>query len=74
MNRFLNITAGLLVGAMFGAGLVLLFTPESGADLRRTIQERINDIVEEGRAAAEARRLELQDQFSALKEPAPRRR
>jgi len=73
MNRFLNITAGLLVGAVVGAGLVLLFTPQSGADLRRTIQERLDDIVEEGRAAAEARRLELQSQFSALKEPAPRR-
>ena len=73
MSRFSNITAGLVLGALFGAGLALLLTPQSGEDLRRTIQERFNDILEEGRAAAEARRLELQDAFSALKEPAPRR-
>jgi len=72
MNRVLSISAGLVVGGLCGLGLALLFTPWSGEELRRTIQDNIDTILEEGRAAAEARRRELQRQLEALKEPAPR--
>lgn len=69
MSRVFRMLAGLLVGAAVAAGLVLLFAPRSGAETRRRIQESIEDILAEGRQAAEARRLELTAQFDALKQP-----
>lgn len=72
MNRMLRFGGGLLLGAMVGAGLVLLLAPQSGVETRQLIQERIQDILEEGRMAAEVRRLELQARFEDLKRPSPR--
>jgi gas vesicle protein len=69
MSKVFRILAGLLLGAAVAAGLMLLFAPRSGAETRRRIQECIEDILAEGRQAAEARRLELTSQFDALKQP-----
>jgi gas vesicle protein len=59
----------MLLGAALGVGLVLLFTPQSGDELRRKIQERMQDILAEGRQAAEDRRQELTAQFESLTQP-----
>jgi gas vesicle protein len=67
--RFFRITMGMMLGMLVGAGVVLLFAPQSGTDLRQTIQDRIQAIVDEGQQAAAARRLELAAQFEALKQP-----
>lgn len=69
MCKVLSIASGLIVGAMLGAGLVLLLTPRSGADTRRMLQERIQAIRVEGQQAAETRRLELTSRLEALKRP-----
>ena len=69
MNRVFRILAGLLVGAAVAASLILLFAPQSGAETRRRIQEYIEDILAEGRQAADARRLELTAQLDELKLP-----
>jgi gas vesicle protein len=69
MSRALRTTAGVLMGMLVGAGLVLLFAPRSGTATRRLIQERIQAIQAEGRQAAEERRLELKTQFESLKQP-----
>jgi len=69
MSKLLRIMAGLLVGMVVAAGLVLLFAPRSGAETRRRIQECIEDILAEGRQASETRRLELVSQFETLKQP-----
>lgn len=37
--------AGLLIGALMGAGVALLFAPQSGADTRRMIRRRSKKIV-----------------------------
>ncbi len=71
MNRMLTFGGGLLLGALVGAGLVLLLAPQSGMETRQLIQERIQDILEEGRVAAEVRRQELQARFEDLKRPSP---
>jgi gas vesicle protein len=59
----------MVLGATVAAGLVLLFTPQSGADTQQLIRERVEAILSEGRQAAEMRRLELQMQFDTLKQP-----
>jgi gas vesicle protein len=64
-----RIAAGIVLGALASAALVLLFAPRSGAATRQMIQDRIQSILDEGREAAEARRLELTEQFEALKQP-----
>lgn len=70
--RALNFASGFLVGAMLGVGLVLLFTPRSGEELRLTVQDRVNAVLQEGRQAAEQRRLELKADLEARKQPIPR--
>jgi gas vesicle protein len=72
MDRVVRMMAGLLLGAAVAAGLVLLFAPRSGAEMRQQIQERIQDILAEGREAADSRRLELTTQFENLKQPYPK--
>jgi gas vesicle protein len=67
IGRSLRFMVGLWLGVVFGAGLVLLLAPQSGADTRQAVRERIQGIMDEGRVAAEVRRLELTTQFEALK-------
>jgi gas vesicle protein len=69
MNRLLCYSGGLLLGAAVGVGLVVLFAPQSGADTRQMIRDRVNEILQEGRMAAEARREELMAQFEVLRQP-----
>ena len=69
MGNVFRFTAGMVLGATVGAGLVLLFTPQSGVDAQQMIRERIGAILSEGRQAAEMRRLELQTEFETLKQP-----
>jgi gas vesicle protein len=50
-------TAGLLIGALVGAGVALLFAPQSGAETRRLIRRKAK------RLAADA-----QDRFEDVKD------
>jgi gas vesicle protein len=54
--KVLRIAAGLVLGALVGAGLTMLFAPQSGAKTRQLIQDRIDAVLEEGRQAAGTRR------------------
>jgi len=69
MNKVVNITAGLVLGAAVGAGLVLLLAPLSGAETRQAIRDHVEGILAEGQQAAETRRLELSERFETLKQP-----
>jgi gas vesicle protein len=71
MERMLRMMAGLLLGALIAAGLVLLFAPKNGAQTREQIQAWLQDVLAEGRQAAEVRRVELTTQFESLKQPRP---
>jgi gas vesicle protein len=62
----------MVLGAAVAVGVVLILTPQSGADLRQGIKDRIDAIAAEGRQAAEQKRLELQAEFEVKKQPQPR--
>jgi gas vesicle protein len=69
VDRVLRFTVGFLLGAAGAAGLVLLYAPQGGVETRQSIQDYVQEVLEEGRQAAETRRLELSAQFETLKQP-----
>ena len=69
--KFVQFLSGLIIGAVTGAAVVLLLAPQGGEETRRQIQERVQTIIEEGRAAGEARRLELITQLEQAKQRRP---
>ena len=63
-----DFVGGLVVGALIGAMVGLLLTPQSGEDLKGQVRERMNLMIEEGRRAAAERRAELEAQFAQAKQ------
>jgi len=57
-----NTAAALLVGALLGAGVALLFAPQSGRKTRRDIRQ----FAEKAGNKAEAARLELQHSIDTI--------
>ncbi len=68
MSKFFDFVGGLVIGAVIGAGAGLLLAPQSGGDFKRTVRERIDLTLEEGRRAAADRRAELEAQFAQAKQ------
>jgi gas vesicle protein len=71
MRRFVMFSIGLLVGAWTGGMLALLFAPEPGAELQLRIREGVEQLVQEGKTAAEVRRHELEEQLESFKQGRP---
>ena len=67
MSKLFGFLAGAMCGAIVGAVASLLLTPKSGGALRQQATGLFNDLMEEGRKAAAARRHELMDEFEAMK-------
>jgi gas vesicle protein len=65
--RVMNFIAGFLGGVVLGAVIVLLITPQSGTDLQNDVRSRFDEILEEGRRAATARRAELEARLASLR-------
>jgi gas vesicle protein len=65
--RAINFSLGFLIGAVVGATLVLLTTPQSGSDLQMNVRNWYTGILDEGRRAAAARRAELEARLATLK-------
>lgn len=64
--RVLNFVVGFFGGLIIGAAAVLLITPQSGSDLQADIRSRFDGLMSEGRAAANARRAELEARLASL--------
>jgi gas vesicle protein len=71
MRKLLAFLAGLIVGIPTGGMLALLLTPQPGPELRQQVQQAVERIVEEGRHAAEARRVEMEEQLESFKQGRP---
>ncbi len=67
MQRLLALLAGIFSGLIVGAVAALLLAPKSGTALREQTREWLNAALDEARQAAQAKRIELNDQFTTLK-------
>jgi gas vesicle protein len=66
MNKFLSFLAGVICGAIVGAGTSLLLAPESGEELRADVVKRWEDALAEAKQAMEDTRRDLQTQFEQM--------
>lgn len=71
MRKALSFVAGLLIGVVTGGGLAVLLTPVAGPELQNKTRDYVNRLIEEGKAAAEARRAEMENQLEAFKQGKP---
>jgi gas vesicle protein len=69
MRQIIGFLAGAMCGAVVGAVAALLLAPASGIELRQQARTRVDELLAEGRQAAEDRRTELESQLAALKRP-----
>ena len=71
MRKFVLFVAGFLVGAWTGGMISLLFAPAPGQELQLRIREGVEQLVQEGKSAAELRRHELEEQLESFKQGRP---
>jgi gas vesicle protein len=64
-ERLLSFVIGLLSGSIVGAAAVILFTPQSGRDLRQGLATRYGEIMESGKQAMKERRQTLEAEYKA---------
>ena len=69
MSRISNFMLGLLLGGLVGSAAALLLTPVSGEGMRGQLSGYINNLQEEVKKAAEAKRVELENQLIVLRNP-----
>jgi gas vesicle protein len=67
MRRTVSFFIGLFSGAMVGVAAALLLAPYSGSELQNRVRSRAEELIEEGKRAAAARRIELETQLEAFK-------
>ena len=59
---------GLLVGAMAGAAVALLLTPQSGEELRRTLEQKSIEVKDNATRLAEDAKTQAQRQVEYVQE------
>ena len=67
MVRFLKFLAGLMVGLLLGSALIALIAPRPGTWTRKCVSQRVHEILEEARRAAEDTRSEAHIRLAELK-------
>ena len=71
MRQFFSFLSGVLLGAITGAVVALLFAPSSGEELLSDVQGRATTLRDEVRGAAQSRRAELEKQLAEMRKPRP---
>ena len=69
MKRIFSFLMGTMLGALAGAALAILLTPQSGDDLRGGMRERVMNLKNELTSAASSRKIELERQLVNLRNP-----
>ncbi|MBI5929202.1 MAG: YtxH domain-containing protein [Chloroflexi bacterium] len=69
VRKILVFGAGLLAGAIIGAGVSLLLTPASGDELREGTKDRYKRILDESVKAAAERRAQLEAELAEMTRP-----
>jgi gas vesicle protein len=67
MRKTVYLIIGLLAGAAVGAATAILLAPYSGHEMQSRIRTHAQELIEEGKKAAAARRAELQAQLESFK-------
>lgn len=63
MKQILGLFAGIAVGGLIGAVLVVAFAPVSGRRFRAALQDGYRDTLTDARAAAALKRQQLQADY-----------
>ncbi len=66
MRNILAFMAGAMCGAIVGAVAALMLAPMSGGEIREQALQRFDELVKEGKQAADERRAELEDQLRKM--------
>ncbi len=69
MKRLFSFFTGAMVGGLVGGGLILLFTPYRGLELRAQLSNRLDNLREEISQARLNKRIELETQLAVLRAP-----
>lgn len=69
MQKFISFLTGVVIGALVGATLAILFAPSSGEELRLEMRGRAQQLQAEVKEAADSRRAELEQQLNTLRAP-----
>ena len=67
MSKFFSFLGGLLIGALVGSVIALLYAPMSGDQLRGEAQSRAEDVITDIRTAVAEERKRLETELEALK-------
>lgn len=68
MKRLIRFLTGFIIGMSLGAAIGLLLVPQSGSETLTLVRGRVNEILEEGRQAAEETRADAHARLAGLKE------
>ncbi len=71
MRQVFRFMTGIMLGALVGSTVALLFAPESGEDIRNGLRMRGENFIDEVRQAAQTRRIEMTNRLESLREPRP---
>jgi gas vesicle protein len=71
MRKTLTFLGGLLAGGLVGGLTGILMAPSSGEKLQQEIKDYVEHLIEEGKEAAEARRLQMEAELEAFKQGRP---
>ena len=71
MRKMVGFLAGVICGALVGGVTAILLAPYAGSELRDRIGFQAQGLIDKGRQAAEAKRIEMEAQFEAFRQGRP---